>query len=142
MEILWLILILVLLAIEIASLGLLTIWFMLGALAAFFVALAGGQIWLQVIVFIIVSILTLIGLRPIATKYINAKTEKTNVETMVGKTVRVVERVDNIAGTGRVVIGGMEWMARSVDVNVMLEVDQLGVVERVEGVKLILKKQD
>lgn len=141
MEMIWLALVLILLLIEIGTLGLVTIWFMCGALAAFLAAVFGGPVWLQLLLFFVISLATLAGLRPFAKKFINEKTERTNVDSIAGKIVRVTEPVNNTAGTGRAQVDGMEWMARSVRNEETFEIDERGIVLRVEGVKLILKKE-
>lgn len=140
MEFVWMGLVLLFLVVEIGTLGLVTIWFMCGALAAFFVALAGGPLWLQVTVFILISVLLLAFLRPFAYRYINSRTVKTNVEALSGRRARVTERVDNLTGTGKAVLDGMEWTARADADGEILQPGQYGSVTRVEGVKLILKR--
>ena len=103
----------VLLVVEIITLGLTTIWFAGGALAAFLAALAGGPLWLQIILFFAVSILLLIFTRPIAIKYMNKNVQKTNVDSLKGEKAVVIQTIDNLKGTGQVVIRGMEWSAKA-----------------------------
>lgn len=86
MEIIWLALTAVLLIIEIVTLGLTTIWFAAGALFAFFAALLGMNQGIQIGVFVVVSVVLLFFTRPLAVKYLNTKTIKTNTEALVGKT--------------------------------------------------------
>ena len=75
----WLILLIICIAVEVPTLGLTTIWFAGGALAAIFMAVIGAPIWLQAIVFIVVSLVLLFFTRPIAVKYFNKDRVKTNV---------------------------------------------------------------
>ncbi|MCD8119160.1 MAG: NfeD family protein [Lachnospiraceae bacterium] len=140
MEFIWMGLVLLFLVIEIGTLGLVTIWFMCGGLAAFFIALAGGPMWLQIAAFVLISVLLLAFLRPFAYRYINSRTVKTNVEALSGRRAKVIERVDNLAGTGKAMLDGMEWSARAETEEDIFEPGQFGAVARVEGVKLILKK--
>ena len=84
-SVLWLAVLAVLLVIEIATLGLTTIWFAGGALIAFLVSLAGGPLWLQITLFLIVSVVLLLFTRPLALKYMNKGVEKTNVDSIPGK---------------------------------------------------------
>ena len=109
----WLVLMVVLLVIELITVGLTCIWFAGGALAAVIVSVAGGPIWLQAVVFLAVSLLMLYFTRPWAMKYIQPKKVRTNYEEALGKDVRVIERVDNLKGTGKAMYNGMEWTARS-----------------------------
>lgn len=137
MTIVWLIALVVLLFVEFVTMGLTTIWFAGGALTAAVVAAFDGPLWLQIVCFSVVSILLLIFTRPIAMKYFNNKRVKTNVEDIIGKQVTVKERIDNVAGTGVVVLQGNEWSARSVDEKVYEEASVL-VIKEVKGVTLIV----
>lgn len=136
----WLGLFVVLAIFEIATTGLTTIWFAIGALAAFVLALFGAVWWLQFLIFIIVSFVTLVFTRPIAVKYINRSTVKTNVESLVGSTAKVIKKIDNVQAEGYVVINGQEWAARSAD-DLVIEEDTIVTVTAVEGVKLIVAVQ-
>lgn len=137
----WLFIMLGLLAIEIPTMGLTTIWFAGGALAAFPVALAGAGLPLQVAVFVAVSLILLIFTRPIAQKHLNARTEKTNVDSVIGKYALVTQAIDNRKGEGQVRIEGMDWSARSADGEPIPEGANVK-VERVKGVKLIVTKTE
>lgn len=137
----WLILMAVLLVIEIATLGLTTLWFAAGALVAFIIAAVGLPIWLQIVVFVVVSVILLICTRPLATKYLNSKTSKTNAESLVGKTAKVTMDINNIQAQGQVVIGGMEWTARSTDDAVSIPAGAVVMIHGISGVKLIVSEK-
>ena len=107
----WLILFVVFAVLELISLGLTCIWFAVGALAGCITALITDNWIIQSIVFIIVTVVVLIFLRPIAVKYINNKAEKTNVDSLIGKKAKVLEDIDNLNAKGQVSIDGMEWTA-------------------------------
>lgn len=94
---------------------------------------------IQSIVFIIVTVVVLIFLRPIAVKYINNKAEKTNVDSLIGKKAKVLEDIDNLNAKGQVSIDGMEWTARSEDGS-EIKKDALVEVVAIEGVKAIVKQ--
>lgn len=134
----WLLLFLVLLVFEIISLGLTTIWFAAGALVAFVASLAGANLIIQVILFIVVSVLLLALTRPIAVKYLDNNKTKTNVDELIGKKVEVITRIDNLKGTGEARINGEIWIARSQGEDI--EAGELAEIVSIEGVKLILKK--
>jgi membrane protein implicated in regulation of membrane protease activity len=137
----WLALMAVLLIIEIISLGLTTIWFAVGALFAFLASLIGLHPGIQIAIFVVVSIVLLIVTRPIAVKYLNSRTTKTNAEAIVGKKVRVTKAINNLKGEGQVVVNGLEWTARSSDDTVTFKPDEMVTVVGIEGVKLIVKGQ-
>ena len=108
----WLIAVAVLILIEILTMGLTTIWFAGGALAAFLMALLNAPSILQIIAFIIVSFVLLMFTRPLALKLFNQKRERTNADALIGKEARVLEEINNFKGTGRVDVAGQEWTAR------------------------------
>ena len=109
----------------------------LGALAALVSALFGAAIWLQVVWFFAVSLLTLWLTRPIALKYLNGRRVATNADRVLGAEGVVSEDIDNIAGTGAVKLDGKEWTARS-DTGLNISKGSIVVVRRIEGVKLIV----
>lgn len=141
MEIIWLALTAVLLIIEIVTLGLTTIWFAAGALFAFFAALLGMNQGIQIGVFAVVSVVLLFFTRPLAVKYLNTKTIKTNTEALVGKTARVIVDINNLKSQGQVVINGLEWTARSSDDTVVFKTGDAVTIVGIEGVKLIVEGQ-
>ena len=112
-EIVWLIVLALCLVVEIATLGLVTIWFAGGAFVTFFVAMGTDSLLIQMIVFFAVSLLLLFFTRPIAKKFYNSKRTKTNVDSLIGEQCKVTETIDNFNGTGTVLLNGLEWMARS-----------------------------
>lgn len=138
LSIIWLIVLVVCLAIEISTLGLTSIWFAGGALLALVISMIGGPLWLQVLVFLVTSIVLLIFTRPIAMKYFNKNRTKTNVDSKIGKQAIVTEAIDNLKGEGRIVTDGMEWTARSLD-SAVIEEGAVVTIEKIEGVKAIVK---
>lgn len=138
----WLIAFVVLLAIEIATMGLTTIWFAGGAIAGFAVNLLGGNIWIQIIAFLAVSFLMLVFTRPFAMKYINKGRTKTNVDELIGKCAVVTEPIDNLNSTGKVKLKGMDWTARTKEgLTVIPKGNQVEILS-VEGVKLIVQEKE
>lgn len=135
----WLIVFVIFAALELTTMGLTCIWFALGALAGCVTSLFTDNWIIQAIVFIIVTIVVLIFVRPFALKYINNNAEKTNVDSMKGKTGKVLTTIDNINATGLIIVDGMEWTARSVNGDV-IQKDELVTVVSVEGVKAMVKK--
>ena len=137
LAIIWLIVLVVCLVAEIATLGLTSIWFAGGALLAMIIAMIGGPLWLQVLVFLVASIVLLIVTRPIAAKYFNKNREKTNVNSKLGKQAIVTVTIDNLKGEGQIVTEGMEWTARSLD-STVIEEGSVVTIEKIEGVKAIV----
>lgn len=137
----WLIVMVIFLVVEIITLGLSTIWFAAGALVAYVAALIGANLAVQIIIFLVVSLVALFFTRPIALRYFNKDRQKTNVDTIIGMKVKVVEKIDNINSNGKVLINGIEWTARATG-NEIFEKDELVVVKEVSGVKVICEKAE
>ncbi len=138
-EIVWLIILALCLVVEIATLGLVTIWFAGGALVTFFVAMATDSVLVQGIVFLVVSLLLLFFTRPIAKKFYNDKRTKTNVDSVIGEQCKVTEVIDNFNETGTVLLNGLEWTARSKN-EVVIEAGARVRVCAVDGVKVIVEQ--
>lgn len=138
----WLVLMVVFIVFEIATMGLYTIWFAGGSLIAFFVALLGFNGWIQMGTCIVVSGILLFFTRPIAQKKLNSNRIKTNVESLVGECAKVMEPIDNVAGTGRAIVNGQEWMARSSDDAVSFSKGAIVRIVEISGVKIIVKKAE
>ena len=136
----WLVLAIVFAAVELATVGLVSIWFAAGAFAALLVAVLHGNLILQVIVFLAVSIVLLVSTRSWAKKYLNSKIQKTNVDSVIGEKTRLTERVSNLDQTGKAVVLGQEWTARAAHDNEIIEQGELVEVVAVSGVKLIVKR--
>lgn len=137
--IIWLVIFIVMLGIEIATLGLTTIWFAGGALVATLVAAIGLPLYVQIPVFLVVSVVLLLFTRPIAQKYFNKERIKTNAESLVGQTAVVTESINNLKGMGKAVINGQEWTARSADDSAELQKETQATIVAIEGVKLVLR---
>lgn len=137
----WLIVFVALLVIEIATLGLTTIWFASGALVAFLAAYIGFGVPVQVIIFLAVSIILLILTRPIAIKYFNQERQKTNAESLIGQKAIVIEEVNPLQATGKVEVNGMEWSAKTEESD-RIEVSTVVSIKGIQGVKLIVEKEE
>ena len=136
----WLALLVVFLVIELATLGLTTIWFAGGALAAFFASMFSANLPIQIILFGAVSIVLLLFTRPWAVRYVNKDRIKTNAEGLIGKTAVVTEEIQNLAGTGQVLVGGQEWTARAQEEAQTIPEGAKVRILSISGVKLIVDK--
>ena len=134
----WLAVFVLLIVIELATMGLTTIWFAGGAVAGFIASMLGANVVIQAVVFFVVSIVLLIFTRPFALRYINSNKTKTNIDGLIGQEALVLEEINNIRETGCARLEGKEWTARSVD-DTVIPADTVVIVERIEGVKLIVK---
>ena len=134
----WLIVFIVLLVLEIATLGLTTIWFATGALVAGFLSLTGAGLLVQLIAFIIVAAILLFMTRPLATKYLNSQTKKTNADSLIGEICLVTSPINNLKAEGQAVVKGQEWTARSIDGSLIPEGTEVRIVS-ISGVKLMVE---
>lgn len=139
MLIFWLVLLIVFIAVEVSTLGLTTIWFAGGALAAIVAALLKAPLVVQILLFFLVAFLLLFFTRPVAVKYFNRERVKTNVESLVGRQGVVISQIDNLQGIGQITVGGQEWSARSLEDRVTLPVGTVVDIMAVSGVKLIVR---
>lgn len=139
LKIIWLILLLLFAGAEAVTVGLTSIWFAAGALAALIAALAGGGLWIQVALFIVVSLLCLIAVRPLARRYLTPRIQPTNADRIIGAQAKVTEDIDNLQGHGAVTIGGITWSARSENGD-LIAAGALVRVLRIEGVKVYVER--
>ena len=135
----WLMAVVAFIVIEFATMGLTTSWFAGGALVALLLALADTSFYLQLGVFLVVSIVLLVVTRPLAVKYFNQKREKTNADGLIGKQAIVLDEIHNLKGEGRVMLDGMEWSARAYDEHCVIPAGAVVTVRDIQGVKVIVE---
>ena len=141
LKIIWAVLLVLFTLGEGLTVGLTSIWFAAGSLAALICALCNGPLWLQIGLFILVSALCLLAIRPLAQKYLNTKVEPTNADRVIGATAKVTEEINNIAAQGAVSISGVNWSARS-EAGTVIPAGTLVRVLRIEGVKVYVELLD
>ncbi len=139
--IIWLIVLVVCICVELGTMGLTSIWFAGGSIPAIIAAAFGAPVWLQVILFLIVSLVLLFFTRPIAVKYFNKDRIKTNAESLIGRTAIVISDINNLEGIGQVTVSGQEWSARSTQEDVNIPVGSVVTVCAINGVKLIVEER-
>ncbi len=134
----WLVVLVIAIIVEVLTMGLTSIWFAGGSILAAIVAIAGGPLWLQAVVFILSSIALLAVTRPIAVKYFNRDRQLTNAESVVGKKAVVISAIDNLKGIGQVNVCGQEWTARTVEDGIVIPQGAVVDILEIQGVKLIV----
>ena len=132
--IIWLVLMVLFLIAEAATVTVTSLWFAAGAMIALLASVLGAKFWLQVVLFLVVSAAMLFALRPMVRKYFTPKLTRTNVDAIIGSQGYVTADIDNMAATGTVKLGAMEWTARSADGSPIPR-GTLVRVDRIEGVK-------
>ena len=138
MTLMWLVALILFGIAEAATVGLVSIWFAVGTIPALIVSALGGPVWLQVLLFLAVSILMLAMLRPFARR-ISAPRARTNADRHIGQTAIVTETIDNALESGRVMVDGLSWKARASD-NTVLEAGTRVQVKEIHGVTLTVEK--
>ena len=137
----WLVALVLFILIEIATMGLTTIWFAGGALVAVIASALGLPLVVQIVLFFAVSFVLLYFTRPMAVKYFNKDRVKTNAESLVGRQAIVISEIDNLQGIGQVTVGGMEWSARTAEAGVRLDVGSVVNIIAINGVKLLVEEK-
>lgn len=116
---------------------LVSIWFVIGAIASLIATMLKAPLAVQITVFITFTILALVITRPLVRKYIHPKKERTNADRVLDQTGVVIEEIDNIKATGQVRVDGKIWSARSYDGSI-IPIDRQITIKEISGVKLIV----
>ena len=135
MIVIWIAAIVVFGIVEAVTVGLVSIWFVLGA-----AAVLGAALWVQIVLFFVVSIAALAATRPLVQKMLHRDETPTNADRVLGQTARVTETIDNTVPTGAVYADGKTWTARSASGRVIPK-DTLVKVQRMEGVRLFVEEE-
>ena len=138
----WFLIMVLAIGVEMATMGLASIWFAGGALVAIFASLLRLPLWVQILLFLVVSLVMLFYTRPIAMKHFNKDRAATNAESLVGGQAIVIETIDNLRATGHATVNGQEWMARSADDAVTIPENAVVEIVKIDGVKLIVKAKN
>lgn len=140
LTIVWLILAIVLAIVELATLGLVTIWFAIGAVVACLASYFGADMVAQLVLFVVVSGVILLVVRPMAEKHVNKMVKKTNIDALTGRKLVVKDEIDNLRGTGKVDIDGSTWLASSdIDAVTIGKGEEVEVI-KVVGARVIVKR--
>ena len=137
MIVIWIILAVVFLVVELVTVAMVSLWFMVGALAALLAAAVGASMWLQILLFLLVSVACFALLYPRLKRFVGRNRQATNADMVIGRTCVVTQRIDNIADTGAVSVGGKTWSARTKN-GETAEKGTLVRAEDIQGVKLIV----
>ena len=135
--VIWLILIVVFLMAEAATVSLVSIWFACGSLAALIFSFTGIGLTAQFFIFILTSAALLLLLRPLVRKYFTPRLHRTNVDSVIGSQGYVTQSINNEEPSGQVKLGAMYWTARSTS-GAPIAQDTLVQVDRIEGVKVFV----
>ena len=139
MTIFWLIAFILFVVGEAVTVGLVSIWFAVGSLGALLTAALGGGLWLQIVIFLLLSALSLMLLKPLSRKWMAGhKAARTNADRGIGETALVTEDIDNTMATGQVQVDGQIWTARSAH-GVVIPAGSRVKVLSIQGVKVMVE---
>ena len=138
---LWLAVGLVSFVVELLTVGLISIWFVLGALVALLLALLDLHIAIQVVAFVVVSLICIFCFRNYWVKHLKDNFIPTNLDAYVGKEVVVFEEINDSANTGIIKINGQLWSAKSID-GTVYAVNEKVIVDKLVGNTIYVKKGD
>ncbi len=140
MWIVWLALFLLMMVIEASGPALVSIWFAVGALVSLIISFIPEVAWwIEVIVFVVVSVAALLAIRPIAKKYFKRNIVRTNIDSFIGKKGYVIEDISMLK-PGAVKIGDVSWTAIPVSEEITIKENEIIEVVALNGNKLIVKK--
>ena len=139
MSFIWLSIVIVLSILELITTQLVSIWFVIAGIVALVVSLFTDSIFVQIAVFVVLTVLLLIVTKPMVKRIMNFKKISTNSDKNIGKRALVITEINNQKETGEVKVDSMIWTARSFDDTIIPENSEV-IIESIKGVKLIVKK--
>ncbi len=137
----WLAVIIISIAVEAVTLGLCGIWFAVGGVAALIAATFGASLWVQLVIFVVLSAVMLLLVRPLFSRFLKSGRQATNADRIIGQTAVVSEPIDNLSETGAVRVLGKEWTARTKDGTPVPAGARVTILE-IRGVKAIVQKTE
>lgn len=141
MPYIWIGIAVVLAVLEVATTQLVSIWFVVGAIAAAIATIFTGSLIIQVVFFVLVSAICLIATRPLVKKLTKSKVVRTNADSLIGKTGVITIEVNNNLAQGQINVGGQIWSAKS-EGDFILKVNEKAIVKSIAGVKLIVTPEN
>ena len=136
--IIWLVAVVAFIILEASTYQMVCVWFIVGSIGGMIARMLGAGFWVQMSVFLVISIALLILMRPMAMKRLNSHKVKTNADSLIGKKVLITETVDNTKATGQGKVDGTVWTVRTEE-DKIIEEGAVAEIKRIEGVKLIVE---
>lgn len=136
-SVIWLIALIVFAVFEAVSIGLVSIWFGIGALVALLSSFFITSPWIQLVIFLVVSLVALLAIRPLAHKYMTPKQVATNVDRLIGMNAVVLEEVNALTATGVVKVSGVVWSAKTEDKS-PIPAESIVIIQDIQGAKLVV----
>ncbi len=137
----WLVFAVLFLVLELATVSLVSIWFVAGAIAALIASFLGASFGVQIGVFVLVSAVLLIFTMPIVKRLLKKDSVPTNADRVVGKEGVVTEEINVTEGLGKIKVMGSVWSAKSDDESIIPKGETVEVIE-IAGVRTIVKRKE
>lgn len=134
----WAVLTVALVGVEFATVQFVSVWFAAGSIVAFISSLFGIEFYWQVILFVAVSLILLIATRPLVKRFLKRPIIKTNADSLISKECVVIEEISNTKGTGRVHVEGLDWAAKSLNMEKVYPVNATCLIKEIQGVTLVV----
>jgi len=125
---------------EIYTFAFVSVWLIPSALMTFVLSLTGMQVWIQVLLFFIITLILLVLSRTIFKKFIKFKTTSVNSDVFIGKNAIVTEEINNYKGTGIIRANGFVWIAKAEENDIIYESGLVVTIIRIDGVKAICSR--
>ena len=123
---------------EIMTVGFLLFWFGIASLISMVVSFFTSNLVIQMVVFLVSSVILILATKPFVKKFMNKKNIATNAYSLIGKTGLVIQEINNIKGIGQIKVGGEIWTAQSED-NSIIPINTEIELTKIDGVKAIVK---
>ena len=123
---------------EIMTVGFLLFWFGIASLISMVVSFFTSNLVIQMVVFLVSSVILILATKPFVKKFMNKKNIATNAYSLIGKTGLVIQEIDNVKCIGQIKVGGEVWSAQSED-NSVIPVNTEIELTKIDGVKAIVK---
>lgn len=137
--VLWLIIIFILIVAEVSTVNLVSIWFIASGIVSLIISIFYDNFFVQFAVFVVLGIILLLTTRKFLEKLMKAKEDtKTNLDRIIGSTAVVTEPISKNE-VGEAKVEGKKWSAISKE---NLEVGEEVIIEKIDGVKLIVRKKE
>lgn len=135
MWLVWLLIAAVLFVGEIITAGFLLMWFAIAAVIAMLVSFITTNIFIQTLVFLIVSIILLLFTKPLLSKYTKGDNTIMNSKTIIGQKAIVTEEISLLKGTGQINVNGEIWSAKIDNPDIIIPKGSRVEIIGIDGVK-------
>ena len=136
MWITWLIIVILLTILEVITINLVSVWFIISGIVSLFLSFVIDSFYIQFMVFVCLGLVLMLLTRPYLVKKLSKKKVSTNLDRVIGMEGIVTEEITKFK-IGEVKVDGKKWSAIA---NEKIKVGEEVIVDSIDGVKLIVRK--